>query len=446
MKTNKRGFTLIELLVVIAIIGILTSIIIVSLGSASGSAKDSRRMADVNQLAKAMMIRTTENPDSSLPIDIAGCEIGGVSDPCSNEIMTSLGSASILRDPDDRYYIYKSNGSCYSFTATTSANGEYSFNSCTGLYSLILNLPVNGSCGSANNSATLVAPTENLCSAGDATEVSGTGPWTWSCNGQYSGTNASCSADKVLSGFIDTGLGFYVMQYEARDVGGFPVSQTDGAPLGGATQSAAITACASLGTGYHLITNAEWMALARHIEAQPSNWSDGSVGSGFLARGYSSSISEGFTNSVFAPHTGTGYEYNTTTDTVAATGAHKYRRTFNLANGEVVWDLSGNIWEWTSTTENTYNLPPYASNWNEFSAISLWGTIGNQGSLNVAYNSAQNTGKIYTDYNTANPSGDTHAFLRGGLLDNGLASGLYALNLAFSPDYSNYATGFRCAR
>jgi hypothetical protein len=37
-------------------------------------------------------------------------------------------------------------------------------------------------------------PVANLCSAGTASAVSGTGPWTWSCGGSNGGTTASCSA------------------------------------------------------------------------------------------------------------------------------------------------------------------------------------------------------------------------------------------------------------
>nr|MDP2190314.1 hypothetical protein [Rhodoferax sp.] len=57
----------------------------------------------------------------------------------------------------------------------------------------------NGSCGSSNGAALSSAPTANLCSAGTAGSVTGSGPWNWSCSGSNGGTNASCSATKLTT-------------------------------------------------------------------------------------------------------------------------------------------------------------------------------------------------------------------------------------------------------
>ena len=55
-KNLKNGFTLIELLVVISIIGLLASVVLVSLNSTRSKARDTKRVAEVRQLINALQL------------------------------------------------------------------------------------------------------------------------------------------------------------------------------------------------------------------------------------------------------------------------------------------------------------------------------------------------------------------------------------------------------
>lgn len=58
---NKLGFTLIELLVVISIIGLLATVVLVSLNRARIKARDTRRQADMYQIVAALNLYYQDN-------------------------------------------------------------------------------------------------------------------------------------------------------------------------------------------------------------------------------------------------------------------------------------------------------------------------------------------------------------------------------------------------
>jgi prepilin-type N-terminal cleavage/methylation domain-containing protein len=81
---SKEGFTLIELLVVISIIGLLASVVLVSLNSARLKSRDAKRVADLNQMSKAFELFF--NDKSSYPTTnsaINGSTWGTMSAPAS---------------------------------------------------------------------------------------------------------------------------------------------------------------------------------------------------------------------------------------------------------------------------------------------------------------------------------------------------------------------------
>ena len=86
--------------------------------------------------------------------------------------------------------LYDIAGNSYSASGYTVYNDGYVFST----FTTETTAAVNGACGSANGGTFTMAPNTNLCSAGTASAVTNPGSWTWSCNGLYGGTNASCSA------------------------------------------------------------------------------------------------------------------------------------------------------------------------------------------------------------------------------------------------------------
>ena len=125
-RRGLRGFTLIELLVVIAIIGLLASIVLVSLNQSRAKARDSMRLSDLRALGQALELHKLIKGHYPIAVNwISDCDA-----PSGNWIPDGTDYnwylphlAKVPRDPKPdcasdpkRTYQYKSDGTSYTLT------------------------------------------------------------------------------------------------------------------------------------------------------------------------------------------------------------------------------------------------------------------------------------------------------------------------------------------
>ncbi len=262
---------------------------------------------------------------------------------------------------------------------------------------------------------------------------------------------ASSGAGNALqcpAGFLrvpaDTSAGtttdFCIAKYEMKDDGsGNAVSQANAVPWGSVDQNTARTQCSALGTGFHLVTNAEWMTTARNIESVAGNWSSGTVGTGSLNGGHNDNAPA---NTLAA---GTDAEncFGTGQGTAEVCAAWNSQiRTHRLSTGEAVWDLGGNLWEWVdSTIDNTDKACPSAAPQELTACVTFTASMPQayfKGILNL--DSTNGVGRYI-----AGNSGVGGAATRGGRFSDTGVAGLYALNMNFDATAADPGKGFRCA-
>ena len=258
------------------------------------------------------------------------------------------------------------------------------------------------------------------------------------------------------------------------------VSVASGYPIANITHPNAVTRCSTVslnGSAAHLLTNDEYMTIARNAEAQNSNWSLGTVGSGYLFAGHNDNspavarpASTTDTGNYRCAYTdgdpGTESPAGSCPSNTAAGNSGTVGnqvRTLTLSNGSVIWDIAGNVWEHVQRSTNnsgdstsTMALPACSNNsagweWCQYGStttpyVSAWSSDvarTNVAPLSTSYNSGQGMGQVYTYGTGANQS--TTVFLRGGDWSNTTYTGAFTLHLYWTTSGTSSNVGFRCA-
>ena len=247
---------------------------------------------------------------------------------------------------------------------------------------------------------------------------------------------------------------FCVMKYEAKNAGAATTGDaTDDTPVSQAASipwflnhSDSITKCTDLGVGYDLITNDEWQSIARNIENVASNWKNATVGD---AGGLSVGHSDDAPSNTLAANSDDNNACHETGQTCNSSTWNGQRRTHTLSNGEVVWDMAGNLDEWVKDRDMT-NFA-LTSNMSQVTDI----THPNSKSLSGGTTTTKRTIKghfgpsgNYTNLNSDPFGGLGFGILNGdnltaGLIRGGLFSGLGGV-FTVSPYTLANASGIRC--
>jgi prepilin-type N-terminal cleavage/methylation domain-containing protein len=413
-RREQKGFTLLEILLVIAAIGILAAIVLIAINPNRqiNQARTAAINSEKNALEKAIQQANIDTGTYPTGIDGVQRKI------CSSTVITDC--INITADIVPTYIAAIPTGGTY--TVARGNDGRVYVNPTETLPSLrtcptgYIRVPGNS-----------LYNTKDFCVMKYEAKAVSTTDTTTGLTTPNTGENTIANDTTATTAANNRAI--------ASVASGFPIAII--------TQSTAASYCSTAGAS--LITNAEWMTIARNIEAQLSNWTTGTaassaIGTGGLYRGHSDDVSPS-----------TALAAGADNDGYIGTGNSGFsieRRTHTLSNGEIIWDLSGNVWEWTNDTILGKDQPTGSSTgfgWRQYTAITNYGTLSYDLTRpsNPAWNSTQNMGQIYSDGTSSNNT--SFAFLRGGAWADTTNAGVFTLYLGNPPSFTagNFG-GFRC--
>ena len=489
----RKAFTLIELLVVIAILAVLAVAVVLALNPAGllQEARDSNRISDMATIKSAVGIWQA---DGGTALGSAGSVYVSIPDSAATSTAGTNCAAVGLAASTSGVPYHCGMSASSTFRATNGTGWipvNFASASMGSPFALLPVDPVNSTSsnlyytwladGAGNWKA--FAQMESAKYQATALADGGTLPGSFE-----TGSNLAIADYAFPSGWVQVpGNGtfgtntFWAMQYDAKCIGGnvplggaaydtgymtyannsypctsasgkYVASAQSGYPMANIAQSGdgshndAVTYCQSIGA--HLMTNAEWQTIAWNVENVASNWSNGIVGgggTGYMPRGNSDSYSPG---SGYAQSDGSQYGYlNGSTSTWNTDFTHL--RTLTLSNSSTIWDMAGNVWQWTNNTILDTQEPHGTAtgwNWYEFTDVGMnWNSMSQStvGAASSSWNAAQGIGRLYSDNGG---SGGNYGFLRGGAWSAGMSAGVGTLDLAAGPGTVGGGIGFRCAR
>ena len=221
-----------------------------------------------------------------------------------------------------------------------------------------------------------------------------------------------------------------------------PVSKPEGSPWVEVVQQQAITECASLGDGFRLISNEEWMTITANITNVGNNWSDGTVGEGVLARGHS----DNNPSSACAADSNDVNAYVQTDCSGKPDGAFNQRRTHYLSTGSIIWDMSGNVRDIVNYFNDSDKPEPA-----DFAQTYEYADVTGTGSMPKTALVPEGKAFWNPDWNSVDqfiggyyggPNMQGGPLQRGGWYLSRATSGLFYANL--NENQAFYMIGFRC--
>ncbi len=212
----------------------------------------------------------------------------------------------------------------------------------------------------------------------------------------------------------------------------YPGSTAEGLPWRMLSIEQAKVECQSLGIGYDLISNAEWMAMAEDLENQNANWSGAVVGTGCLFRG----------------NNGTADACGYAKGAIDSGAARDNKARLFLSNGSEIWDVAGNVTEWIDwDKQGVISLAPtYCTDtWTEINTdicddnlTDLYFLPRNPAGISPSstYDSSYGLGKF--------EGGSGGAATRGGSYQYADFAGVFGLSLSGTLLSAQQDIGFRC--